>query len=739
MNNPLKMRLLKPQNAFSKRTFTDGAIASFKYTALATSIALVVSGHAYADLEDGLVACYSLNGNAQDRSGNANHGEVHEATLTTDRAGNPNSAYSFNGTTSYIEIQDSDSLDEVNNLTMAAWVYRTGNCPSENDACMIFNKEHSHEWAIKSGNTLQYAIKIQGSWAWRNTGVVIPQNQWVHVAFTFDGTTLKVYKDKVEQQGVPQPSNSGPVDPSNELARIGGRTRGSGSSFQDHSTFNGKIDEVRLYKRALTADEIGVLFDEQPVCNRAPTNITLSSATVAENQASGTTVGTFTTTDANTGDSHTYSLVAGTDDTDNSSFTIDSSMLKTAAAFDYETKNNYSIRVQTDDGNGGTFAKAVTITVTDVNEAPTLSDISDQTTDEDTATGAISFTVADPETAADSLNLSATSSNPTLVPNDNISLGGSGTNRTVTVTPAANQSGTATITVTVSDGSLNSSDTFDLTVNPVNDAPTVSDISDQTTDEDTATGALSFTVADPETAADSLNLSATSSNPTLVPNDNISLGGSGTARTVTVTPAANQSGTATITVTVSDGSLASSDTFDLTVNPVNDAPTVSNVSLAGFGNATLTLAPSDFENSFSDQEGDSLAKIKLTQLPNNGTLKLNGTDVSVNDEINASELGKLTYTIQSGSCIDSFDWTASDGTDYATSGAQMNLTVNPINVIVTQSNGGIAMRGNGPTYNGITLNSTQSAKMTVTLSPESPCTVNAAPLTFQLGIKIPSK
>ena len=102
---------------------------------------------------------------------------------------------------------------------------------------------------------------------------------------------------------------------------------------------------------------------------------------------------------------------------------------------------------------------------------------------------------------------------------------------------------------------MTASDTFVLTVNAVNDAPTITAIADQTINEDTATGALAFTVGDAETAAASLTVSGSSSNPTLVPNANIVFGGSGANRTVTVTPAANQTGTATITVTVSDGSL----------------------------------------------------------------------------------------------------------------------------------------------------------------------------------------
>ena len=102
------------------------------------------------------------------------------------------------------------------------------------------------------------------------------------------------------------------------------------------------------------------------VVNAVPTDIALSPSTVAENQPVGTVVGSLSTTDADAGDSHTYSLVAGAGSTDNASFSIDGDDLKTAAVFDYETKNSYSIRVKTSDGNGGTYEEALTVTVTDV-------------------------------------------------------------------------------------------------------------------------------------------------------------------------------------------------------------------------------------------------------------------------------------------------------------------------------------------------------------------------------------
>jgi hypothetical protein len=236
-----------------------------------------------------------------------------------------------------------------------------------------------------------------------------------------------------------------------------------------------------------------------------------------------------------------------------------------------------TITITVTDADGNATSDAFVLTVAAVNDAPTISNVADQATAEDTTTGAIAFTIGDVETAAASLTLTGSSSNTTLVPNSSIVFGGSAANRTVTITPAANQSGTATITVTVSDavdGSV--SDTFVLTVDAVNDLPTISDVVDQTTSEDTATAAIAFTVGDVETSAGSLVVNGSSSNTTLVPNSTIVFGGSGANRTVSITPAANQSGTATITLTVSDADGGStSDTFVLTVDATNDVPTIS--------------------------------------------------------------------------------------------------------------------------------------------------------------------
>ncbi len=102
--------------------------------------------------------------------------------------------------------------------------------------------------------------------------------------------------------------------------------------------------------------------------NSSPTDITLSNAAISENNTIGDLIGEFSTTDADVDDTHVYTLVAGTGDTDNASFTIDGANLRAAEAFDFETKDSYSIRVRTDDGRGGVFDKTFAISISNVGE-----------------------------------------------------------------------------------------------------------------------------------------------------------------------------------------------------------------------------------------------------------------------------------------------------------------------------------------------------------------------------------
>jgi hypothetical protein len=131
-----------------------------------------------------------------------------------------------------------------------------------------------------------------------------------------------------------------------------------------------------------------------------PTNLNLSNNTVAENSPLNTLIGNFTTTDPDTGNTFSYSLVTGTGDTDNSLFTIDGNQLKVNGLLDYETQNNYSIRVKTTDQGGLSYEKQLTVSVSDVNENPTNLNLSNNTVAENSPLNTLigNFTTTDPDT-----------------------------------------------------------------------------------------------------------------------------------------------------------------------------------------------------------------------------------------------------------------------------------------------------------------------------------------------------
>ena len=420
-----------------------------------------------------LIAAYGFNegsgSSVADGSGNGHGGTISGANWTTQgRFGN---ALSFDGINDWVTITDAPGLDLTTGITLEAWVFPTAQGTNwrnviikERPGGEVYNLYSNINTSVPSvyvvgGSTPGAPIDARGQ-------TQLSLNTWTYLAATYDGSTLRLFVNGAQ---VGSRAFSGSLLTSTGALRVGGNSVW-GEFFQ------GRIDEIRIYNRALTQAEI---------------------------QA-----------DMNT------PIGAG------------------------------------------------------ANTSPTVTGITAQVTNEDTATGAIGFTVGDAETAAGSLTVSGSSNNPTLVPNGNVVFGGSGANRTVTVTPAANQNGTANITVTVSDGSLSTPTSFQVTVNAVNDSPTITALANQTTTSGTAVGALSFTVGDVETAAGSLTVSGSSNNTTVVPNANIKFGGSGANRTVTATPAGGQTGTATITVTVSDGQASTPTSFQLTVNAANTPPTI---------------------------------------------------------------------------------------------------------------------------------------------------------------------
>lgn len=234
-----------------------------------------------------------------------------------------------------------------------------------------------------------------------------------------------------------------------------------------------------------------------------------------------------------------------------------------------------TVTVTVSDG-AQTASRTFTLTVTAVNDNPSVTRSPASGTIANGLTAHTTVTITDIDTAGSALALTTSSSNTTVLPNVNVAVSVTGTTVTtrtfdVAMTPAPGQAGSAVVTLTASDGVATAVATYALTVT-IPQPPTITAIAAQATPEDTARE-VAFTVGDGDTPLDTLAISVTSSNTTVVPAAGLVLSGTGAGRTVTVTPAANESGASTLTITVNDGLTSVQAAFVMTVTAVDDPPT----------------------------------------------------------------------------------------------------------------------------------------------------------------------
>lgn len=211
---------------------------------------------------NGLVGYWPFNGNAYDMSGNGNNGTlINGPTLTTDRFGNANKAYNFVGT-SYQEIQvpANASLQPAGAVTMAAWVYLTSTSTWATVICKRYDNNNDPYNSYGLGlNTFPTNSKWSGGISNGTVGSLssavssanAPLNQWVFLVSTYDGANVKLYENGVLVATTPKTGNIGY---SSLPFRIGGAVNGQ--------NMTGKIDDVRIYNRAISACEVLELYNE---------------------------------------------------------------------------------------------------------------------------------------------------------------------------------------------------------------------------------------------------------------------------------------------------------------------------------------------------------------------------------------------------------------------------------------------------------------------------------------------
>ena len=244
-----------PENQLSIKESDMKVIRFILSGFVSLGIIICLAGTASADLNDGLIGYYSFSGNADDHSGNDNHGTVYGALLTEDRFGNPDAAYYFDGLNDYINAPDVMELQVSNALTISLWI----------------NKENTDQERIvgvfqSDGNSqMEYAmlysrekIRMQSkddadNWAfeqhWSDT--TISTNEWHNLVFTYDGSDYNFYLDGILDGSGSLSTLIRNIDPSPYLY--------IGAAANKGEYYTGAIDDLRIYNRALSVSEVQAL------------------------------------------------------------------------------------------------------------------------------------------------------------------------------------------------------------------------------------------------------------------------------------------------------------------------------------------------------------------------------------------------------------------------------------------------------------------------------------------------
>jgi hypothetical protein len=243
-----------------------------------------------AQLSSGLVAHYPFTGNANDATDNNHDATFNTGILTTDRFGNANSAYAFNGS-NWIEVPHAEDLDLYGDKTISAWAFVPSglNLPfyptilAKNDPIGYYptfniqlleyegyesnRHKYSFFWGNDANNYLCNSEKLYTNYF----------DQWVHIAGTYskENGITKIYingslSDSLKTDPIASNSNTGNL--------VIGRDLSTQKSF-----FNGKIDDIRIYNRTLNKSEITGLYMEN-VCFQ---NITVTDTLVINANLTG--------------------------------------------------------------------------------------------------------------------------------------------------------------------------------------------------------------------------------------------------------------------------------------------------------------------------------------------------------------------------------------------------------------------------------------------------------------------
>jgi hypothetical protein len=215
-------------------------------------------------ITSGLIAFYPLNGNANDESGNGRNGTVSGAVLASDMSGNADKAYLFNGNDDYIALPN--GIDAGNSFTITAWIFpndTVGSTPDDSRVIFRHRAEYrdiNMEYGKFAGIDGKIMFRIYATgWYVLCSTKSLSLNDWHFVAISYNGTTKKVIIDGIIDTSIiwGQSVSWTTGEYCNEI----GRNYYDGPLSANRS-FPGKIDDIRIYNRELSASELGRLYQQ---------------------------------------------------------------------------------------------------------------------------------------------------------------------------------------------------------------------------------------------------------------------------------------------------------------------------------------------------------------------------------------------------------------------------------------------------------------------------------------------
>jgi hypothetical protein len=247
---------LSPSTIYYVRAYATNSVGTAYGNQLTFTTGKPTAPPILESLTKGLVAFYPFNGNANDESGNGNNGTVNGAVLTTDRFENTNKAYSFSNNTVSVQNSSSLSFSNVRPFSVSIWVNSIANNQFVHYIGLREPGSQTKFWQIYSlanvGGVSGLAFQTNENFEMLGTlalNVSLPINTWVNIIGTYEFGNWKLYLN-----GTLITSTTSTKVFDNNINTI--LTIGNSGNFQP---FYGKLDDIRIYNRALTQEEITYL------------------------------------------------------------------------------------------------------------------------------------------------------------------------------------------------------------------------------------------------------------------------------------------------------------------------------------------------------------------------------------------------------------------------------------------------------------------------------------------------